>query len=193
MSSVAAEKEKIRKTMLKRRDMISSTEVSEKSRLIQLNVMNSRHFLISETLGVYLPIGSEVRTEEIIRRALESAKKVALPRIGSEDKMTFIQLNDRLLQENNLVVGKFGLKEPSKQGAETTEIDLLVVPGIAFDNEGSRIGYGRGYFDRYMADAKVSFSLGLGYRFQLLSNPLPQSRLDQRINGLSTETGILYF
>ena len=192
MSSVAAEKEKIRKTMLKRRDMISSAEVSEKSRLIQLNVMNSRHFLISETLGVYLPIGSEVRTEEIIRRALESAKKVALPRIES-DKMTFIQLNDRLLQENNLVVGKFGLKEPSKQGTEITEIDLLVVPGIAFDNEGSRIGYGRGYFDRYMADAKVSFSLGLGYRFQLLSNPLPQSRLDQRIKGLSTETGILYF
>ena len=191
MSRVAAEKEKIRKTMLKRRDMISSTEVSEKSRLIQLNVMNSRHFLISETLGVYLPIGSEVRTEEIIRRALESAKKVALPRIES-DKMTFIQLNDRLLQEN-LVVGKFGLKEPSKQGTEITEIDLLVVPGIAFDNEGSRIGYGRGHFDRYIADAKVSFSLGLGYRFQLLSNPLPQSRLDQRINGLSTETGILYF
>lgn len=191
MSSVAAEKEKIRKSMLKRRDMISSTEVSEKSRLIQLNVMNSRHFLISETLGVYLPIGSEVRTEEIIRRALQSAKKVALPRIESE-KMTFIQLNDRLLQEN-LVVGKFGLKEPSKQGTEITEIDLLVVPGIAFDKEGSRIGYGRGYFDRYMADAKVSFSLGLGYRFQLLSNPLPQSRLDQRINGLSTETGILYF
>jgi 5-formyltetrahydrofolate cyclo-ligase len=192
MSSVAAEKEKIRKTMLKRRDMISSTEVSEKSRLIQLNVMNSRHFLISETLGVYLPIGSEVRTEEIIRRALESAKKVALPRIES-DKMTFIHLNDRLLRENNLVVGKFGIKEPSKQGTEITEIDLLVVPGIAFDNEGSRIGYGRGYFDRYMADTKVSFSLGLGYRFQLLSNPLPQSRLDQRINGLSTETGILYF
>lgn len=191
MSSVAAEKEIIRKTMLKRRDMISSTEVSEKSRLIQLNVMNSRHFLISETLGVYLPIGSEVRTEEIIRRALESAKKVALPRIES-DKLTFIQLNDRLIQEN-LVVGKFGLKEPSNQGTEITEIDLLVVPGIAFDNEGSRIGYGRGYFDRYMADAKVSFSLGLGYRFQLLSNPLPQSRLDQRINGLSTETGILYF
>jgi 5-formyltetrahydrofolate cyclo-ligase len=193
MSSVAAEKEKIRKTMLKRRDMISSTEVSEKSRLIQLNVMNSRHFLISKTLGVYLPIGSEVRTEEIIRRALESAKKVALPRIGSEDKMTFIQLNDRLLQENNLVVGKFGLKEPNKQGTKITKIDLLVVPGIAFGNEGSRIGYGRGYFDRYMADAKVSFSLGLGYRFQLLSNPLPQSRLDQRINGLSTETGIVYF
>src|SRR5215208_8134136 len=115
MSSVAAEKEKIRKTMLKRRDMISSTEVSEKSRLIQLNVMNSRHFLISETLGVYLPIGSEVRTEEIIRRALQSAKKVALPRIES-DKMTFIHLNDRLLRENNLVVGKFGIKEPGKQG-----------------------------------------------------------------------------
>ena len=70
---------------------------------------------------------------------------------------------------------------------------MLIVPGIAFDFGGARIGYGRGYFDRYITNAKVSFSLGLGYQFQLVSRPLPQSDLDQRINGLSTEYGILYF
>jgi 5-formyltetrahydrofolate cyclo-ligase len=192
MISVPSEKEKIRRSMLNRRNTISSKEVLEKSRLIQLNVINSRDFMISETLGVYLPIGTEVRTEEIIQRALETAKKVALPRIES-DKIRFYQLNNRLFQKNSLVVGKFGLKEPRKQGTEIREMDLLIVPGIAFDYEGSRIGYGRGYFDRYMMDAKVSFSLGLGYRFQLVTNRLPQSQLDKRINGLSTETGILYF
>jgi 5-formyltetrahydrofolate cyclo-ligase len=192
MSSVPTEKEKIRRSMLNRRNTISSTEVLEKSRLIQHNVINCRHFMISATLGVYLPIGTEVRTEEIIQRALETAKKVALPRIES-DKIRFYQLNNSIFQKNSLVVGKFGLKEPRKQGTEIKEMDLLIVPGIAFDNEGSRIGYGRGYFDRYMMDAKVSFSLGLGYRFQLVTNRLPQSHLDKRVNGLSTETGIVYF
>jgi 5-formyltetrahydrofolate cyclo-ligase len=192
MSTLAIEKERIRRSMLKMRNSVSQTEVLEKSKLIQLNVLSSTHFAVSESLGVYLPIGNEVRTQEIIKKALDAAKKVALPSIES-DKMRFYQLDDSLLQESGLVLGKFGIREPHKQGVEITKIDLLIVPGIAFDYGGARIGYGRGYFDRYITNARVSFSLGLGYRFQLVSKPLPQSSLDQRINGLSTENGILYF
>ena len=192
MSDPAAEKEKIRKSMLKIRNSVPETELFERSKLVQYNVLNSSHFTNSETLGVYYPIGSEVRTEEIIQKALNLAKKVALPIIDS-DKMKFYQLNLRHLEDNTLVTGRFGLKEPLKKGAEITKIDLLIVPGIAFDHEGARIGYGRGYFDRYIRGAKVSFSLGLGYRFQLISKSLPQSDLDERINGLSTEDCVLYF
>jgi 5-formyltetrahydrofolate cyclo-ligase len=192
MSSISREKEEIRKSMLKIRNSVPRTELFEKSKLIQLNILNSSRFATSETLGVYFPIGSEVRTEEIIQKGLDVSKKVALPSIDS-NKMKFYELNCRLFQESSLVIGKFGLKEPDKQGAEITKIDLLIVPGIAFDYDGARIGYGRGYFDRYIMDAKVSFSLGLGYRFQLVSKRLPQSKLDQRINGLSTEDGIFYF
>ena len=178
--------------MLKMRNSVSQSEVLEKSNLIQLNVLRSNHFAISESLGVYLPIDNEVRTQEIIQRGLDSAKKVALPSIES-NRMRFYQLDDSLLRESSLVIGKFGIREPHKRGAEITKLDLLIVPGIAFDFGGARIGYGRGYFDRYLTNANVSFSLGLGYQFQLVSRPLPQSNLDQRINGLSTENGILYF
>ncbi|MDQ4013419.1 MAG: 5-formyltetrahydrofolate cyclo-ligase [Thermoproteota archaeon] len=192
MSSLSIEKERIRRSMLKMRNSVSQSEVFEKSNLIQLNVLRSNHFAISESLGVYLPIDNEVRTQEIIQRGLDSAKKVALPSIES-NRMRFYQLDDRLLRESSLVIGKFGIWEPHKRGAEITKLDLLIVPGIAFDYGGARIGYGRGYFDRYITNAKVSFSLGLGYQFQLVSRPLPQSNFDQRINGLSTENGILYF
>ncbi len=192
MSSLSIEKERIRRSMLKMRNSVSQSEVFEKSNLIQLNVLRSNHFAISESLGVYLPINNEVRTQEIIQRGLDSAKKVALPSIES-NRMRFYQLDDRLLRESSLVIGKFGIWEPHKRGAEITKLDLLIVPGIAFDYGGARIGYGRGYFDRYITNAKVSFSLGLGYQFQLVSRPLPQSNFDQRINGLSTENGILYF
>jgi 5-formyltetrahydrofolate cyclo-ligase len=192
MSSLSIEKERIRRSMLKKRNSMSQSEVMEKSNLIQFHVFRSNHFAISESLGVYLPIGNEVRTQEIIQRGLDSAKKVALPSIES-DRMRFYQLNDSLLRESSLVIGKFGIREPHKDGVEVTKLDLLIVPGIAFDYRGARIGYGRGYFDRYIKNAKVSFSLGLGYQFQLVSRPLPQSNWDQRINGLSTENGILYF
>jgi 5-formyltetrahydrofolate cyclo-ligase len=189
---IAAEKNRIRKLMLERRNRISTTEIYKRSRLIQLHVLNSQQFLNSGTVGVYFPKGTEVRTEEIIRKGTEIGKKVVLPRVESQE-MEFYQLLGKSLQDDNLIMGKFGIKEPIKIGKPINKIDLLIVPGIAFDNEGSRIGYGQGYFDRYILRTKVSFSLALGYKFQLVSCNLPQSSLDQKINGLSIETGILVF
>lgn len=189
---IAAEKNRIRKLMLERRNRISTTEIYKRSRLIQLHVLNSQQFLNSGTVGVYFPKGTEVRTEEIIRKGTEIGKKVVLPRVESQE-MEFYQLLGKSLQDDNLIMGKFGIKEPIKIGKPINKIDLLIVPGIAFDNEGSRIGYGQGYFDRYILRTKVSFSLALGYKFQLVSCNLPQSSLDQKINGLSIETGMLVF
>jgi 5-formyltetrahydrofolate cyclo-ligase len=189
---IAAEKNRIRKLMLERRNRISTTEIYKRSRLIQLHVLNSQQFLNSGTVGVYFPKGTEVRTEEIIRKGTEIGKKVVLPRVESQE-MEFYQLLGKSFQDDNLIMGKFGIKEPIKIGKPINKIDLLIVPGIAFDNEGSRIGYGQGYFDRYILRTKVSFSLALGYKFQLVSCNLPQSSLDQKINGLSIETGILVF
>ena len=189
---IAAEKNRIRKLMLERRNRISTTEIYKRSRLIQLHVLNSQQFLNSGTVGVYFPKGTEVRTEEIIRKGTEIGKKVVLPRVESQE-MEFYQLLGKSFQDDNLIMGKFGIKEPIKIGKPINKIDLLIVPGIAFDNEGSRIGYGQGYFDRYILRTKVSFSLALGYKFQLVSCNLPQSSLDQKINGLSIETGMLVF
>ena len=192
MNSVAAEKNQLREFMLNKRNRISIRQVYEKSKRVQYNVVNSRQFLIAETVGVYSPVGSEVRTEEIIKEAICSDKKVVLPRVESGG-MKFYQINDKPFQLDNLVIGRFGIREPIKKGEEVVKIDLLIVPGIVFDSQGSRIGYGRGYFDRFIAGAEISFSLGLAYQFQLVSYRLPQSHIDQKINGLSIETGILYF
>jgi 5-formyltetrahydrofolate cyclo-ligase len=192
MNSIAAEKNQLREFMLYKRNRISIRQVYEKSKRVQYNVVNSRQFLIAQTVGVYFPLGSEVRTEEIIRVAISSGKKVALPRVKSGG-MKFYQINDKAFKLDNLVIGRFGIREPIKNGEEVVKIDLLIVPGIVFDSQGSRIGYGRGYFDRFIGGAKVSFSLGLAYQFQLVSYRLPQSDVDQKIDGLSIETGILYF
>ena len=191
MTNIATEKVRIRKSLLGRRNELSSDEIYDKSQFIQLHVLNSVQFLTSGTVGVYIPIGSEVRTEVIIRKAMNAGKKVALPRIESEG-IRFYQFHDKNFKEG-LVLGKFGVKEPSNIGKRVNRIDLLIVPGIGFDNQGSRIGYGRGYFDEYLRKTKVSFSMGLGYEFQLVPYALPQSPSDQPINGLSIETGLVIF
>jgi 5-formyltetrahydrofolate cyclo-ligase len=192
MNSVAAEKNQLREFMLYKRNKISIRHAYEKSKRVQYNVVNSHQFLIAETVGVYFPLGSEVRTEEIIKVAISLGKKVALPIVESGG-IKFYQINDKPFKSDDLIIGRFGIREPIKKGEEVVKMDLLIVPGIVFDSQGSRIGYGRGYFDRFIVGAKVSFSLGLAYQFQLVSYRLPQSHIDQKIDGLSIETGILYF
>lgn len=191
MINIATEKVRIRISLLERRNRLSSDEIYEKSQFIQHHVLNSQQFLKSGTVGVYMPIGSEVRTEDIIRNAISTGKKVALPRIESKG-IRFYQLHDKNFKEG-LVLGKFGVMEPPNIGGRVNKIDLLIVPGIGFDNHGSRIGYGRGYFDEYLRRTKVSFSMGLGYEFQLVPYELPQSPLDRPIDSLSIETGLVNF
>jgi 5-formyltetrahydrofolate cyclo-ligase len=73
----------------------------------------------------------------------------------------------------------------------TSNIDLLIVPGIAFDRMGHRLGYGRGYFDRYLSQAKPHFSIGLAYNFQMVES-LPHYSHDQKLDAIATESEIIY-
>jgi 5-formyltetrahydrofolate cyclo-ligase len=68
---------------------------------------------------------------------------------------------------------------------------MIIVPGIAFDRNGYRLGYGRGYYDRYLQDKKYVFSLGLAFEIQLLDNNLPRECFDQKVNAVATEDKII--
>jgi 5-formyltetrahydrofolate cyclo-ligase len=93
---------------------------------------------------------------------------------------------------DQMILNKFGIKEPSPSPADLIDdIDLLIVPGIAFDRNGYRIGYGRGFYDRYLQRNKYNFSIGLGFEFQLLNENLPHEKFDQRVNAIATERKIV--
>ena len=72
-------------------------------------------------------------------------------------------------------------------------IDLLIVPGIAFDRNGYRLGYGKGYYDKFIEKNKSRFSIGLAFRFQLLNFELPHSNFDQKLDAVATEKKMLVF
>jgi 5-formyltetrahydrofolate cyclo-ligase len=170
--------------MLERRNRLNSQQISRRSKSIQEFVINSKEFQLAKVVGAYFAFGSEVTTELIIERATILGKKVALPRV-EEDKITFYELSST----KSLIRGRFGIMEPPPYG-QMSDIDILVAPGIAFDKKGNRLGYGKGFYDRFLS-GKRTFSIGLAYGFQLLEN-LPHDTHDKRLDAIASEDGLHY-
>ena len=143
-------------------------------------------------MGAYYPKGSEVNTLDILNKVLEEQKILALPAIVG-DTIFFYKISSmNYFNGDQMILTKFGIKEPSPSTADLIEyIDLLIVPGIAFDRNGYRIGYGRGFYDRYLQRKKYAFSIGLGFELQLLDEDLPHEKFDQRVNAIATERKIV--
>jgi len=185
------EKSLLRKEVLLKRNSMNRSEVSTKSNVIQRKLIESRVFNQSKSVGLYLAIGSEVQTREIINYALDLGKTVLLPRIMSND-LRFYVVDQKDFEENSFDVNRFGIKEP-KIDKPADFIDLLIIPGIVFDTYGFRIGYGYGYYDKYLTINKYSKSIGLAYDFQFIKKPIPILPHDRKIDVLITESGFNVF
>jgi 5-formyltetrahydrofolate cyclo-ligase len=185
-------KSTIRRRILKRRNSLSNLQIYKKSSVIQNQIVNSSKFKLSNVIAAYFPTGSEVRTEYLMYVALKNQKVLALPRT-ERDKIVFCQVSTIEIKEDKLITGKFGIKEPAQSSKILENIDLLIVPGLAFDKNGYRLGYGKGYYDRFIAKKKYLFSIGLAFEFQLLNNDLPHCDFDQKINAVITEKRTLVF
>lgn len=177
-------KEAARRAVLQKRDSLSYFDINSKSESIQKRIIRSAEFRNSHAVGVYYPVGSEVRTQRILDIAMKSSRVVALPRTEG-DNIRFYRISSK----TKLVRGKFGIKEPrgSSSSCVSENIDLLLVPGILFDINGYRIGYGYGYYDRFIAIRRSSISvIGLAYELQVREK-IPRSEGDQKVDVLVTE------
>lgn len=114
----------------------------------------------------YLSYNQEVRTEPILRRALRDGKRVAVPKVFGET-MRFLWLEDL----KAIAPGAYGIPEPLADGPEADdETALVLMPGLAFDPEGHRCGYGGGFYDKYLAAHTRHVTLALCYEFQMFSH-----------------------
>ena len=106
-------------------------------------------FQEAQTLATYLSMGHEFSTASLIQAALQLGKRVCVPRTYPQGRMEFVEYDPNILEKT-----RFGLLEPNEKGklVEQSEIDLIHVPGVVFQSKGYRIGYGGGYYDRYLAD-----------------------------------------
>ena len=179
-------KSNLRKEILNKRNSLSQLQIYNKSKLIQRSLIRTSEFIESKTIGLYIPIGSEVETWDIINYVLKSGRILLLPRIVNNNIRYFIvEQND--FDTDSFDTNRFRIKEPKKTNGSVDFIDLLIIPGIAFDSYGYRIGYGYGYYDKFLAKKKFLKCIGLAYDFQLIKIRIPKFAYDRRIDMLITE------
>jgi 5-formyltetrahydrofolate cyclo-ligase len=182
----------IRKEVLNKRNSMNSIDVRNKSSKIQNSVISLEIYLAATVIGIYLPIGKEVETWRIINHSLLNNKIVGLPRVESDNDLCFYRVEEDDLRHNLITRPFFGVKEPKILKSKSIEaIDTLIVPGIAFDRKGARIGYGFGYYDRYMAKNRCKKSIGLSYDFQIFDCIPSMHSYDQKIDIIVSENRVL--
>jgi 5-formyltetrahydrofolate cyclo-ligase len=191
-SQITIIKNIIRSKALQRRKALSKMAIYRRSKLIQNRVIDSFEFKSAKTIGAYFATGSEVRTEHIIISALHNHKVLLLPKTHA-DCIVFHRVFEADFDKNQLIRGRFGITEPTGSSDIVNNIDLLIVPGLAFDSNGYRLGYGKGYYDRFIQKNKCCFTVGLAFQFQLLDIDLPHSSYDQKLSAVATEKRMLVF
>lgn len=156
---------------------------------IKESLLNLPLYKTADVLFIYCSTGSEADTKSIILEALSCGKKVALPKcMNRQGKMSFYII-DRM--DTSLKKGAFSVSEPDSeicQLAIGSEKSLCVVPGLAFDKKGNRLGYGKGYYDRFLSNFKGS-SVGLCFD-KCLCEELPCDKYDRRVDMIITESKV---
>jgi 5-formyltetrahydrofolate cyclo-ligase len=148
----------------KKRAMTESEIVSASARLGELFAASEAYRQAKSIYG-YLPYNQEVRTVPMLERALRDGKRVAVPKCYG-DEMRFIWMEDLSKVEK----GYAGIPEPVEDGpVADDETALVLMPGLAFDPEGHRIGYGGGFYDRFLAKEPDHPTLALCYDFQIFA------------------------
>lgn len=164
------EKKDLRKIILNKRNSIDNNTKEEMDREIFNKLINLDLYKEAKNIFIYLSFGSEIDTKPIIDRALEEGKEVYIPKVYKINKeMRAIRLNTfEDLEKNSM-----GILEPKDDFnfINKEKIDLIIVPGAVFDFKGNRIGYGGGYYDRFLSNIKDKRNkIVLAYNLQIVDN-----------------------
>ncbi|MDX1775812.1 MAG: 5-formyltetrahydrofolate cyclo-ligase [Desulfobulbales bacterium] len=183
------ERQSLRKRILRVRDGLPAETRRQKSRAVMENFWNLPDMQQWSTLFIYVNFRSEVETLELIRRCLAHEIRVAVPLVDAEAA----RMIPRLIKdpEQDLVPGYYDIPEPDPAKTVAVapgEIDAAVIPGSVFDISGGRLGYGGGYYDRFLAnDAPQARRIGFAFEVQVVQK-VPVEPHDQPLDSLITET-----
>lgn len=158
------DKKELRRGIRERKRAMTEEEIVNRSAALGKAFAASELYRNANTIYGYLPYNQEVRTVPMLEQALLDGKKVAVPKVIG-DEMVFIYLTDLAQVEK----GYAGIPEPiANEPVAHDETALVLMPGLAFDKEGHRIGYGGGFYDRFLEKEPNHPTLALCYEFQML-------------------------
>ena len=188
-TSPAHQKPALRERMLAARALVPREERAAASRAIAERLESLPAWMGARTVALYAAMGAEVDTAELARRALSAGKRVVWPRLAtSGPAMEFAAC-----ASTDLVMGPTRALEPphSAPPFPIDTIDLVVVPGVAFDARGGRLGRGRGHYDATLAQfPRGTFRVGLAFESQIIA-AVPSEPHDERLDAVATEARVL--
>ncbi len=182
-------KKSLRKQMLAQRKALSHAQWTESNRLAQENILSLPEFKRAQCIALYSSINHEVDTSKLLSAAIAAGKRVLYPVVCGRE-MILRQVDD----PEQLQRGFLGILEPCGAGEDypADKPDLIVIPGVVFDPTGHRIGYGKGYYDRFLQHpGSRAVLVGLCHDFQLIDGKLPADRHDIRMDLIVTEQRVI--
>ncbi len=171
-----------RKKFRKRLLAISADRRKRKSEKITRLLIQHKAFQEAKSLMIYASLPSEVQTRKLISQALLLKKRVYLPSI--DEKKLRISLYRIRNIKKDLLKGAYGIPEPKRLKrhlGKPNHLDLIIIPGLAFDLKGGRLGRGKGYFDRFLMKTKKIKKIGIAFKEQIALK-IPMSRLDVKMD-----------
>ncbi len=193
MEEIQEKKQEIRDEIVQKISGLGASPLAAKTKAIEERLFEFANYLEARIALLYTPAPGEVDTQEIIKRSYLYHKIVVLPAYDPQTKkMTLRKVDD---PEKDLIQGPRGNMEPNPERCKTVPLDCLdiaIVPGLAMDEKGGRIGLGNGYYDRLIPDLPITTrKVGLVFEDQIVSM-VPMENHDKYVDIVVTDERIIY-
>jgi 5-formyltetrahydrofolate cyclo-ligase len=182
-------KDNLRKELIKIRKDLSKNDVLDNSYKIKEKLFEIKEFKQGETILFYVSYDNEVYTHQMIKESMELGKNVVVP---VSDKKQRNLILSKLENWDDLKIGSYDILEPIKEKIKEVsmnEINLIIVPGVGFDERGYRIGHGRGYYDNLLSKSKAPH-IGLAFESQIVKE-IPTEEHDMPVDKIITEKRVI--
>lgn len=185
------DKKTIREDILRKRDSIDPEIRLKKDNMIMDKVLSSPDFEKANTILYFASFRSEVATLPHIEEALKRGKRIVLPKVDNIERRLILY---EILDTKEIKPGFMGIPEPEavpERQRDINDVDLVIMPGVAFDPDGNRLGYGAGYYDKLLAGLRRDIPLiAIAYEEQIV-NALPSEDHDVRVNKIVTDKRVI--
>lgn len=186
MNNIEINKRILRKEYIGRRNSIPNKD--EKSLIIFEKLIKSCEYKNASVLALYKSLPSEVDTTELIKYSIVIGKVVALPKVVNNE-LKFYKINS---SNDNFIKSKFGVEEPlgnNEDFISKNNIDLVIVPGLCFDKEKNRLGFGKGYYDGFLNGTDLK-TIAICFQEQIINDILPVTNDDIKVQKIITDKEI---
>lgn len=184
------EKKSIRQDILEKRKNLSKYTRESYSKIITNKILDSDYYMNSTTIMCFISFSDEVDTHDFIKKAISDGKNIVVPITFPETK----ELKPSLVKNfKELEIGYYNILTPKREFErfiDPGEIDLIIVPGVAFNSDGYRIGYGGGYYDRFLLKTGNTPTIAIGFSEQIVKH-IPIDIYDIPVDYIYTEKNII--